>query len=272
MTDSMKATPLAFDPAHMSSQDRPRIPFKGTIFFSISACVGLWSLSVKVESLRAAHSSKIKALLAQTQVTDPTAAFEVIGAIDPIDLGSPVDLETQLEQFQYMPLAAFNRVGILGPGLGPGKEQPDASHIPSMSAMRAARPPGWVYPEFDMPAEGLHGPPATELPRNISFQLVDDKGMPMAYDAIQVFEQTVSGLVELHPYPTKQDGKQDGAEWSFGIRRLMTGATAYFLVEAEHEGQRRVGTVTLENPSADIQIDAGSLELRMKAESAWGTE
>ncbi len=250
----------------MGSTERPLVPFKGIIFFSVSACVGLWQLGAKAEQLTAKHGEEIAALRGQAALADPEGGFEAI------DLGSPEALEAQLAPL--MPLAGLDPLGLAQLGLGDTDEEEDEDKnkygpkLPSVEEVRAARPAGWVYPAFDAPAEGLHGAPATDLPRNIHFQVVDEIGMPLPYDALRVYEQTINGPVEVAPYCASAIA----AEWTFGVRRLMTGSTAYFLVETEVDGQTLGGTLRLEDIHAEIDVDAGRVHLKPKTEAAWGSE
>ena len=235
---------------------QPRIPFKGTIFFSVTTCIGLLLIGNRVESMTTSHAESLARLKQQVSTSDPMAEFE------PIDLGSPEALEDQLEA--YMPLAGLNLDELgQGPSLGDlvgaesATEEPVRHVLMSVEAVRAARAPGWSYPAFDMPAEGLHGPPATPLPRNVTFELVDVSGEPLVLESIEVFEQTVNGRPQVFPYRTEETE----AGWTFGIRQLMTGMRAYFIVRGYRDGQALEGTLELARLSQDINVAGGRVML-----------
>lgn len=231
----------------MTSSDSPRWPLKGPTALAVMACGSLWFVGQRAEEFTQGEG-------AAARVLKGAAGLQGDGAVTPDQLEASLSEALGDELAAYGPFSGFTSGELSGGGLGglggagnpagAGEEEPERT-----------RPPGWVYPAFDEPAEGLHGPPATELPRNVSFQLVNEDGDPLDVDDVAVFERTVDGEVKLSPYRSGDEA------WSFGVRGIMTGSRAYFRVQVRMEGAGEAvsRTLVLDDVGSQIDIDAGRL-------------
>ncbi|MEM8712916.1 MAG: hypothetical protein AAGG01_18345 [Planctomycetota bacterium] len=221
----------------MTRSEPPRWPLKGPTAFALMACGSLWLAGQRAEKLTQGDGAALQALKG-------TAALQgVPGGETP----TPEQLQASLtaavgdELAAYGPFAGLKSGGLPGDGAGQEEEQ------------ERKRPPGWVYPAFDKPAEGLHGPPASELPRNVSFRLQDGAGEPLDAADVEVFERTVDGEIELSPY------RSESGVWTFGVRGIMTGSRAFFRIQVPGEGTAEPvsRTLVLDDVGTAIDLDGG---------------
>lgn len=162
-------------------------------------------------------------------------------------------------------LAELVDAGLLPPEFarpvaGTGNAGPGAA-----AAADQGRPPGWVYPAFEEPEAGLHGPGAAPRPRNIRLTLVGLLGEPFDPARLTAVQNGPDGRHELfghRAHVTLPEERGEGPRtveglWILGSPSLTSGRAASFEVRAERDGEPWVGEFDLFEVPLGTDIEVG---------------
>lgn len=177
---------------------------------------------------------------------------------DPAEAGGEQAILDLLEQEGANPTARTLAQLALASSGGLGLEvesieTAEEPHPESAEAVRARRPEGWVYPAFEAPERGLHGPAAAPRPRNLEMTLVGPVGEPFEPESLEAVQNGPDGRFELRGH----SGHAAPGHWVLGTPALTTGEAASFELRAVQGGEEWVGVFDLMDVPVETDVTVG---------------
>lgn len=103
------------------------------------------------------------------------------------------------------------------------------------------RPKDWVYPAFDTPAQGLHGPPLAATPRSVRVRFVDESGRSLDPLTVHSIQSNPDDGIAVEAFRATEDG----ATWTVGSPSITAGEEVIFAFTASVNGLPNVGELVI---------------------------
>lgn len=131
----------------------------------------------------------------------------------------------------------------------------------SAEAVRARRPAGWVYPDFDeLPRGQRHGPPPTPRPRNLALRTLDRNGEPLVLETLHALQISGTSRERIVAFRAGDDS----TAWVLGSPSIPWRANVRFELVGEARGRVWRARTHLLDSSGDVDLDLGSVRLELQ--------
>lgn len=131
-----------------------------------------------------------------------------------------------------------------------------APHPWSAEAVRARRPRGWVYPDFDEAPPGeRHGPPPTPRPRNLAVRTVDANGEPLVLERLHARQRSGGTSARIEAFRASEDS----TDWLLGSPSIPWRADVRFELVGEARGRLWRARRHLLDSTGEVDLELGTV-------------
>jgi len=232
------------------------IPARGAIGLCALTVLGL-ALAARVTERQAETLQSVRA-----EAQAPLTAEQILDQLDAM-AAAQEDATRAADEGERADGPAEGPFGPLSwsaTSLPDGVDDADAPHPRSAEAVRARRPEGWVYPDFeDAPPGRRHGPPPTPRPRNLALRTVDANGEPLVLQRLFANQRSEGRSARIEA----SRASEDSTDWLLGSPSIPWRANVRFELVGEARGRLWRARRHLLDSSGDVDLELGTVRFEL---------